>query len=118
MNKQNRFEFPSLYYRANLKKNIFEDECYIGLRNTNQIVWCKWGEATPRKEISSLRAQINLIGFIWWDGYVFRRFDHWLKSDTYCATVNEALSEDIKTLNGFIYVSDGVKWHQSTQFRR
>ena len=49
---------------------------------------------------------------------MFRRFHHWLKSDTYCATVNEALSEDIKTLNGLIYVSDGVKWHRSTQFRR
>jgi hypothetical protein len=105
-------------HRANIKKYIFEDECYIGLRSTNQVVWCKRGEAIPRKEISSLRAHINLIGFIWWDGYVFRRFDHWLKSDTYCATVDEALSEDRKALNGFIYVSDGVKWHRSTQFRR
>lgn len=49
---------------------------------------------------------------------MFRRFDQWLKSDTYCATVNAALSEDIDSLNGFIYISDGVKWHRSTLFQR
>ena len=43
-----------------------------------------------------------------------RRFDHWLKSDT----VNEALSANIRELNGFFYVSDGVKWYRSAQFRR
>jgi transposase len=118
MNEHNRFEFASLHHRANIKKYIFEDECYIGLRNTSQIVWCKWGEATPRKEILSLRAHINLIGFVWWDGCVFRRFNHWLNGDTYCATVGEALSEDIEALNGFTYVSDGISWHRSTQFRR
>ncbi len=32
-----------------------------------------------------------------------------VKSDTYCATVNEVLSEDIEVLNGFVYVSDHVK---------
>ncbi len=47
-----------------------------------------------------------------------RRFDHWLNGDTYCAAVNEALSEDIEALNGFVYVSDGVKWHRSAQFKR
>ncbi|CAF5152708.1 unnamed protein product, partial [Rotaria sp. Silwood1] len=118
MNEHNRFEFASLHHRTDIKKYIFEDECYIGLRNTNQIVWCKRGESTPRKEISSVRAHINLIGFIWWNGYVFRRFDHWLNGDTYCAAVNEALSEDIEALNGFVYVSDGVKWHRSAQFKR
>jgi hypothetical protein len=77
-----RFEFASLHHRADIKKYIFEDECYIGLRSTNQIVWCKRGESTPMKEISSLWAHINLIGFIRWNGCVFRRFDHWLKKVT------------------------------------
>ncbi|CAF4119795.1 unnamed protein product [Rotaria sp. Silwood2] len=48
-----------------------------------------------------------------WNGYVFRRFDHWLNSDMFCAIVNGALSEDIEELNGFVNVSDGVKWHRS-----
>ena len=46
---------------------------------------------------------------------MFRRFDHWLKNDTYCTTVDEALSKDIEALNGFNYISDGVKWHRSAQ---
>ncbi len=49
---------------------------------------------------------------------MFNRFYHWLNSDTYCATVDEALSEEIEALNGFIYVSDGIKWHRSSQFRQ
>jgi hypothetical protein len=28
------------------------------------------------------------------------------------------LSEDLEALNGFVYVSDGVRWHRSAQFRR
>ncbi|CAF4219231.1 unnamed protein product [Rotaria sordida] len=75
-------------------------------------------ESTPKKEISSLRAHVNLIGFIWWNGYIFRRFDNWLNSDTYCDTVNEALSGNLRKLNGFLFISDGVKWHRSAQFKR
>ncbi|CAF4373017.1 unnamed protein product, partial [Rotaria sp. Silwood2] len=97
---------------------IFEDECYIGLRNTQQIVWCKRGEPTPKKTISSLRAHINLIGFIWWDGYIFYRFDQWLNSDSYCETVDLLLSEHLPQLNGYLYVSDGIKWHRSAQFKQ
>ncbi|CAF4981966.1 unnamed protein product [Rotaria sp. Silwood1] len=32
--------------------------------------------------------------------------------------MNEALSADIEALGGFVYVSDGVKWHRSAQFRQ
>jgi hypothetical protein len=56
MNEHNRLQFASLLHHADIKKYIFEDECYVGLRSTNQIVWCKRGESTPRKEISYLRA--------------------------------------------------------------
>ena len=41
-----------------------------------------------------------------------------MNSDTYCDIVNEALSGDLRKLNGFLYVSDGVKWHRSAQFKR
>ncbi|CAF1515077.1 unnamed protein product [Rotaria sp. Silwood1] len=117
-NEQNRCQFTALHHLANIMTYIFENECYVGLRSTQQIVWCKRGESTPKKEISSLRAHVNLIGFIWWNGYVFRRFDNWLNSDTYCDTVNEALSENLRKLNGFLFISDGVKCHRSTQFKR
>ncbi|CAF3958476.1 unnamed protein product [Rotaria sordida] len=117
INEQKRYQFALLHYRGNIKNYIFEDECYVGLRNTQQVVWCKRGEPTPRKEISSLRAHVNLIGFIWWDGYVFYRFDNWLNSDTYCDTVNEALSANLRQLNGHLYISDGVRWHRSAQFK-
>ena len=43
---------------------------------------------------------------------MFRRSDHWLKSDTYCVTVDEALSEDTVALNGSNYISDGLKRHR------
>ncbi|CAF4452259.1 unnamed protein product [Rotaria sp. Silwood2] len=117
-NEQNRYQFAALHHLVNIRKYIFEDECYVGLRSTQQIVWCKRGESTPKKEISSLRAHVNLIGFIWWNDYVFRRFDNWLNSDTYCDTVNEALSGNLRKLNGFLFISDGVKWHRSAQFKR
>ncbi len=117
-NEQNRYQFAALHHLANIRKYIFEDECYVGLRSTRQIVWCKRGESTPKKEISTLRAHVNLIGFIWWNGYVFRRFDNWLNSDTYCDTVNEASSENLRKLNGFLFISDGVKWHRGAQFKR
>ncbi|CAF1563824.1 unnamed protein product [Rotaria sp. Silwood1] len=117
INEQKRYQFALLHYRGNIKNCIFEDECYVGLRNTQQVVWCKRGEPTPKKEISSLRAHVNLIGFIWWDGYVFYRFDNWLNSDTYCDTVNEALSANLRQLNGYLYISDGVRWHRSAQFK-
>ena len=90
----------------------------MGLRSTQQIVWRRRGEPTPRKEISSLRAYINLIGFIWWNGYVFCRCNTWLNSDTYCNTVSESLSEHLGQLNGFSYISDAVKWHGSSQFQQ
>ena len=102
----------------NMKKYIFEDECYIGLQTTQQTFWCKRGEPTSKNEVSSLRAHVNLIGFCWWNGYVFRRFDTWLKSDTYVDIVNEVLSANIRKLNGFSFISDGVKWHRSAQFKR
>jgi hypothetical protein len=76
------------------------------------------GEPTPKKEISSLRAHVKLIGFIWWNVYVFRRFDRWLNGDTYADLVNETLSAHIRRLNGFSYVLDGVKWHRSAQFKQ
>ena len=63
-------------------------------------------------------AHINLIGFIWWNSYVFHQFDNWLNSDTYCDTFNEALSGNLRKLNGFLYISDGVKWHRSAQFKQ
>ncbi|CAF4022951.1 unnamed protein product [Rotaria sordida] len=111
INEQKRYQFAALHHRTHIKNYIFEDECYVGLRNTRQVVWCKRGEPTPKKEVSSLRAHVNLIGFIWWTGYIFHRFDNWLNSDTYCDTVNEALSEHLHKFNGFLYISDGVKWH-------
>jgi hypothetical protein len=107
-----------LHYGARIDKYIFEDECYVGLRSTQQIVWCRRREPTPKKEISLLRAHINLIGFIWWNGFVFRRFNTWLNGDTYRNTVNEALSGHLRQLNGFSYISDGVKWHISPQFQQ
>lgn len=118
LNEQSRYQFAAAHQHADITKYIFEDECYIGLRNTQQIVWCKRGEPTPRKTISSLRAHVNLIGFIWWDGYVFYRFNGWLNSDTYCETVDVLLSENLPKLNGYLYVSDGVKWHRSAQFKQ
>jgi hypothetical protein len=60
---------------------------------------------------------INLIGFISWNGFVFRRFNTWLNGDTYYDTVNEALSGNLRQSNGFLYISDGVKWHRSSQFQ-
>ena len=39
---------------------------------------------------------------------MFFRFNHCLTSDRYCATVDDTLSEDIESLNGFNYVSDSV----------
>ncbi|CAF1178126.1 unnamed protein product [Rotaria sp. Silwood1] len=65
INEQKLYEFATLHYRANIKTYIFEDECYVSLRNTQQVVWCKRGESTPKKEMSSLRAHVKLIGFIW-----------------------------------------------------
>ncbi|CAF1066025.1 unnamed protein product [Rotaria sordida] len=118
INEQKRYQFAALHHRTHIKNYIFEDECYVGLRNTRQVVWCKRGEPTPKKEVSSLRAHVNLIGFIWWTGYIFHRFDNWLNSDTYCDTVNEALSEHLHKFNGFLYISDGVKWHRSTKFKK
>ena len=118
LDEQKRYQFAVKHCDTNIKNYIFEDECYVGLRNTQQIVWCKRGEPTPRKEISSLRAHVNLIGFIWWNGYVFRRFDGWLNSDTYFKTVSEMLSGNLRELNGFLYVSDGISWHRSVQFKQ
>jgi hypothetical protein len=83
----------AMHCDANIKKYIFQDECYLALRNTQQVVlWCKREESTSKKEISSLRAHVYLIGFIWWNDYVFRRFNDWLNSDTYSETVNGILS--------------------------
>ncbi|CAF3871737.1 unnamed protein product [Rotaria sp. Silwood1] len=117
-NEHRRYQFATAHHHADIKKYIFEDECYIGLRNTQQIVWCKQGEPTPKKTISSLRAHINLIGFIWWDAYIFYRFNQWLNSDSYCETVDLLLSEHLPQLNGYLYVSDGIKWHRSAQFKQ
>ena len=101
LDEQKRYQFAAMHCGTNIKKYIFEDECYLGLRDTQQIVWCKRGEPTPKKEISSLRAHVNLIGLIWWNGYIFRRFDGWLNSDTYFETVNEMLSGNLRELDGF-----------------
>ncbi len=114
-NEQKRYQFALLHYCAPIDNYIFEDECYVGLRSTQQIVWCRRGEPTSKKEISSLRAHINLIAFIWQNGFVFRRFNTWLNGDKYCDTVNEAFSGNLRQLNGFLYFSDGVKWHRSPQ---
>ncbi len=38
INEQKRYEFATLYYRTNIKNYIFEDECYVGLRNSQQTV--------------------------------------------------------------------------------
>jgi transposase len=118
IDRQQRYRFAALHQHANIKKYIFKDEYYVGLSNTQQIVWCKRGERTPRKEISSLRANVKLIGFIWWNGCVFCRFHRWLKGDAYRDLVNEALSPHIRRLNGFSYVSDEVKWHRSAHFQQ
>ena len=118
INEQERYQFAVLHYRARIDCYIFEDECYVGLRNIQQIVWCRRGESTPKKEISSLRAHINLIGFIWWNGFVFRRFNNRSNGDTYYNTVNEVLSGHLRELNGFTYISDGVKWHRRSQFQQ
>ena len=64
-----------------------------------------------------MRVHINLIGLIWRNGSAFRRFDHWLKTDVYCATVDVALSKDMEASNDFSYASGAVKRHQSVQFR-
>ncbi|CAF4088563.1 unnamed protein product [Rotaria sordida] len=101
INEEKRYQFAAFHHHANMENYIFEDECYVGLRSTQQIVWCERGEPTPTKEISSLRAHVNLIGFIWWNGYVFRRFNNWLNTDSYCEIVNEALSGNLSKLNGF-----------------
>jgi hypothetical protein len=37
---------------------------------------------------------------------------------TYCETVNEILSGNLRELNGFLYVSDGIRWHRSAQFKQ
>ncbi len=34
------------------------------------------------------------------------------------AGTSPALSGNIQALNGFVYISDGVKWHRNAQFRR
>ncbi|CAF1443286.1 unnamed protein product, partial [Rotaria sordida] len=101
INEEKRYQFAALHHHTNMKNYIFEDECYVDLRSTQQIVWYKRGEPTPTKEISSLRAHVNLIGFIWWNGYVFRRFNNWLNTDSYREIVNEALSGNLSKLNGF-----------------
>ena len=75
MSKENCYRFVALHHNAHMKKYIFADECYTSLPSTEQTVWYKQGERTPNKEISSLKAHINLIDFIWWNGFVFRRFD-------------------------------------------
>jgi transposase len=33
-------------------------------------------------------------------------------------TINEALSGNLRKLNGFLHLSDGVKWHRSPQFKQ
>lgn len=118
LDEQKQYQFAVQHSDTNIQNYIFEDECYVGLRNTQQIVWCKRGEPTPKKEISSLRAHVGLIGLIWWNGYVFRRYDGWLNSDTYFETVSEMLSGNLRELNGFLYVSDGISWHRSVQFKQ
>ena len=118
LDEQKRYGFAAAHQHTDIKNYIFEDECYFGLRHTQQIVWCKRGEPTPKKEISSLRAHVNLIGFIWWNGFVFRRFHGWLNSETYCEVVNQALSGSLRELNGYSYISDGISWHRSAQFEK
>lgn len=76
-----RYQFVAMNCDAKPKKYIFRDECYLSLRNAQQIVWCKRGEPTSKKKISYLRAHINIIGFIWLNVYVFRRFDSWFNFD-------------------------------------
>ncbi len=45
-------------------------------------------------------------------------FQVFLHTPVYCETVNEALSGYLRKLNGFLYVSDGFKWHRSVQFQQ
>jgi len=72
---------------------------------------------TPKKEFSSLEAYINLIVFIWSNGYVFHRFDRWLNSDIYSDTVNEGLFETLQKFNELIYASTEVRNHRNTQLK-
>ena len=65
LDEQKRYQLAAMHCGTNIKKYIFEDECYLALRDTQQIVWCKRGEPTPKKEISSLRVHVDLIGCIW-----------------------------------------------------
>ena len=74
------------------------------------------GEPTPKKEISSLHAHVNLFGSIWWNGFVFHPFYGWLNSEIYCEAVNQALSLNLREQNGYLYISDGISWHRSVQF--
>ncbi len=50
MNEQKRYQFAALHHHANIKNYIFENECYVGLRRTQQVVWCRREEPTPKKE--------------------------------------------------------------------
>ena len=52
INEQKRYQFALLHYRARIDNHIFEDECDVGLRSTQHIIWCRRGEPTPEKEIS------------------------------------------------------------------
>ena len=35
----------------------------------------------------------------------------------YCEAVNQALSGNLRELNGYLYISDGINWHRSAQFK-
>ena len=119
LDEQKRYQFATMHSVMLTSRSRFsEDECYLGLRNTQQVVWCKRGEPTSKKEISSLRVHVNIIGFIWWNGYIFRRFNGWLNSGRYCETVNEVLCENLRELSGFLYISDGIRCHRSVQFQQ
>jgi len=104
-----RRAFARAHRNDNLRRWLFADECYVGLRHTGSVQWVERGSRQPVRPIVGLRAQFGVFGAIGWNFRNFRVFDGYPNSITYAQWMKDALRGSA----GFDLAHDLASYHRS-----
>jgi transposase len=102
---------------ADLKRWLFADETYVGLRHTMGVVWLERGAPQPKRSIEGLRAQFGIWGVVGWNFKRFTVYEGYANAARYKGWLTSYVGPSAHRFMGHSFVHDGASYHRTPAVR-
>jgi transposase len=109
--KQLRLQWCTQHLNTNWRLHVFVDESSIVLRDTGDIEWVKRGDPRRPRIVQNMRASVQVIMAIWWNGHSIVAHNQQINSQVFLQFLEESVYNPHPVTENYTLIMDRASYH-------